>query len=94
MSDKDVIKEAQEAFQEVEEAESENRRLGREDVRFGRLDDQWTDQERRDRDLDGRPCLTINKLPASMRQVYNDARQNRPAIVVHPVDGGADPDTA
>ena len=94
MSDKDVIKEAQEAFQEVEEAESENRRLGREDVRFGRLDDQWTDQERRDRDLDGRPCLTINKLPASMRQVYNDARQNRPAIVVHPVDGGADPETA
>lgn len=94
MSEKDVLADAKAAFEEVEAAESENRREGREDVRFGRLDDQWDRTTRQERERDGRPCLTVNKLPASMRQVYNDARQNRPAIVVHPVDSGADPDTA
>jgi len=46
------------------------------------------------RELEGRPCLTINRLPAFIRQVVNDARQNKPAIAVHPVDSGADPETA
>ena len=94
MSEADILADAKAAFEEAEDHESENRRLGREDVRFGRLDEQWTQEERRNRELDGRPCLTVNKLPAFMRQVTNDARQNRPAIVVHPVDSGADPDTA
>lgn len=29
-----------------------------------------------------------------IRQVVNDARQNKPGMVVHPVDSGADPATA
>ena len=94
MSKRDLVKEAQDAFAEAEEHESLNRREGRDDVRFGRLDDQWTLEERRGRELDGRPCLTVNKLPAIMRQVTNDARQNRLSIAVHPVDSSADPDTA
>ena len=49
---------------------------------------------RKEREDDGRPCLTINKLPAFIRQVVNDARQNKPAITVQPVDSGADPETA
>ena len=40
---------------------------------------------------DGRPCLVINRQPAFIRQVVNEARQNRPAIKVHPVDDAADP---
>lgn len=94
MSEKDDIADAQDAFAAAEEAESENRKEAIDDVRFGRLDDQWDHKDRQDRERDGRPCLTINKLPASMRQVWNDARQNRPAIVVHPVDDGSDPETA
>lgn len=94
MSERDDIKDAQDEFSAAEEAESENRREALEDVRFGRLDDQWSHEDRQARKNDGRPCLTINKLPASMRQVWNDARQNRPAIVVHPVDDSADPETA
>src|SRR5262249_53022140 len=39
-------------------------------------------------------CLTINKMPAFIRQVVNDARQNKPQIKVHPVDSGADRATA
>ncbi len=94
MSERDDIADAQDAFAAAEEHEAENRREAIADVRFGRLDDQWDEKDRADRERDGRPCLTINKLPASMRQVWNDARQNRPAIAVHPVDDGSDPDTA
>jgi len=47
-----------------------------------------------ERQAEGRPCLTINRLPAFIRQVVNDARQNKPAIVCHPVGDGADPKTA
>jgi hypothetical protein len=49
---------------------------------------------RKQRELDGRPCLTVNKLPAFIRQVVNDARQNKPAIKVSPQDSNADPHTA
>jgi hypothetical protein len=38
----------------------------------------------------GRPCLTFNKMPAFIRQVVNDARQNKPSVKVHPQDSGAD----
>jgi len=49
---------------------------------------------KRQREIDGRPCLTINKLPAYIRQVVNDSRQNKPAIKCHPVDSESDTDTA
>ncbi len=49
---------------------------------------------KRQREIDGRPCLTINRLPSMVRQVLNDARQNKPSIKVHPVDSGATRETA
>ncbi len=94
MSDDDILKEAREAFERAADAEAENRREALDDLRFARLGEQWPEAIRRERDLDGRPCLTINRLPAFIRQVVNDARQNKPAIVVHPVDDAADPETA
>lgn len=94
MSDDDLIKEAREAFELAADAEAENRREALDDLRFARLGEQWPEKIRRERELEGRPCLTINRLPAFIRQVVNDARQNKPAIAVHPVDDGADPETA
>ncbi|WP_374344792.1 portal protein [Phenylobacterium sp.] len=90
----DVLKDAREAFELAREHEAENRQEALDDLRFARLGEQWPEGVRRDRELDGRPCLTINRLPAFIRQVVNDARQNKPAIVCHPVDGAADPETA
>jgi len=92
LSDDEILKEAREAFELAADAEAENRRDALDDLRFARLGEQWPEAIRRERDLDGRPCLTINRLPAFIRQVVNDARQNKPAIVVHPVDDGADPE--
>lgn len=94
MSDKDIINEAQEAFKAAVDAEAEIRRAWVDDMRFARLGEQWPAEVKRQRELEGRPCLTINRLPAFMRQVTNDARQNRPSIVVHPVGDGADQETA
>jgi hypothetical protein len=94
LSDDDILKEAHEAFALAADSEAENRREALDDLKFARLGEQWPDAIRRERDLDGRPCLTINRLPAFIRQVVNDARQNKPAIVVHPVDDFADPETA
>lgn len=71
-----------------------NRERYADDVRFARLSEQWPESVRKQRELDGRPCLTINKLPAFIRQVVNDARQNTPQIKFHPVGDGSDKWTA
>ena len=94
LSDDDILAEAREAFQLAADAEAENRREALDDLRFARLGEQWPEAVRRARELEGRACLTINRLPAFIRQVVNDARQNKPAIAVHPVDSVADPETA
>jgi len=94
LSDDEILKEAREAFERAADAEAENRREALDDLRFARLGEQWPEAIRRERELDGRPCLTLNRLPSFIRQVVNDARQNKPAIVVHPVDDSADPETA
>lgn len=93
-SDEDLLADAKKAFARAEEAESKNRQNWVDDVRFARLGEQWPEAVRKQRELDGRPCLTINRLPAFIRQVTNDARQNTPSIKFHPVGDGADEETA
>lgn len=90
----DVIKEALERFKYSQDGSALIREQALEDIKFGRLGDQWPEGVRKTRQDEGRPCLTVNRLPSFVRQVVNDARQNRPGISVHPVDSGADYDTA
>lgn len=90
----DLLSQGRTAFERCQDAEKENRLTSLDDIRFSRLDDQWPDAIVKQRTIEERPCLTINKLPAFIRQVVNDARQNKPSIKVHPVDSGADPKTA
>ena len=92
--DEKLLKQAKEAFSKAADHESENRDLAIADLRFARLNEQWSDEDRKNRDAEGRPCLTANKLPSFIRQVVNDARLNKPAISVHPVDSQSDPETA
>jgi TolA-binding protein len=94
MSKESKLVEGREMFELCQEAESENRDTGKEDLRFAREGKQWPETIEKQRQRDGRPCLTINKMPAFGRQVVNDSRMNKPAIRVHPVDSFADPDTA
>ena len=90
----DLLREAREAFQRASDVENDNRQTALEDIRFARAGEQWPAGIVKQRQIEGRPCLTINKLPAFIRQVVNDARQNKPSIKVHPADSGADKETA
>ena len=88
------VKEARELFDLAAQAEEENRDAALDDIRFARLGEQWPDDVKSNREVKGRPCLVINKLPSYIRQVVNDSRQNKPSIRARPVDNNADPETA
>lgn len=90
----DLLKEALEKFSQSSDAADFNRQNYEEDIRFSRLSDQWPDDIAAQRKAEGRPALTINKMPPLIRSVVNEARQSKPAIKVSPVDNGADEDTA
>jgi hypothetical protein len=93
--DKDeILEEALEAFKLCEEREADNRVAALDDLKFGLLDEQWPDTIRKAREDQGRPVLTTNLLRPIMKQVMNEARQNRPQITVHPADSKADVHTA
>lgn len=90
----DTLKDALERFRESQDGSEFNRQDWYDDIKFGRLSEQWPAKVQKQRQEEGRPCLTINKLPPAIRQVVNDSRQNKPGIKVSPVDGGADVETA
>jgi hypothetical protein len=90
----ELIATALEEFEECYEAEADNRQEALDDIRFARLGEQWPLNIRQQRQLEGKPCLTLNTLPSFIRQVVNDSRQNKPAIKVKPVDDNGDPETA
>ena len=90
----DIVKEANEAFETCQEAEEENRDNAESDIKFARMGDQWDEADRNKRNREGRPVLTINRMPAFIRQVANDARLNTPSVKVFPVDDTADVDCA
>lgn len=89
-----IIKEALERYKYSQDGSAQTRIQAMEDIRFSRLGEQWDSQDVTQRRKEGRPCLTVNRLPTFIRQVVNDGRQNKPSIRVHPVDSGADYDTA
>ncbi len=90
----DLLAQGRTAFERCQDAESDNRQAALDDIRFSRLGEQWPRTIEQQRRNEQRPCLTINKMPAFIRQVVNDSRQNKPSIKVHPVDSNADPKTA
>ena len=92
--DQDILKEAKERFKLCQEAEADNRQNYEDDVKFARLGEQWPDAVKKQREQEGRPCLTINRMPAFLRQVINDARINTPSIKCHPVDSSDDKETS
>ena len=92
--DKDILEQAKDDFKRAYDAESQQRKESQEDLEFAVLSKQWPDKVRDAREKAGRPCLTINRLPAFLRQVTNDSRLNRPSINVKPVGSGASQETA
>jgi uncharacterized protein with PIN domain len=83
------IDEAIKFWQLVNDSDSTNRSEALQDIRFA-AGDQWPVEIQNSRNLEARPCLTINKIDAYVRQVTNQQRMQRPRIKVHPVNNLAD----
>lgn len=90
---KEFLQEAHDRFQQSAEATAQQRRDGLEDLQF-RAGEQWDAAIKNQREDERRPCLVINRLPQFERQVTNDLRQNRPAIIVSPKGEGSTKETA
>jgi len=86
---KDKISEAIKFWRLVNDSDSTNRAEALNDIKFA-AGDQWPVEIQNSRNLESRPCLTINKIDAYIRQVTNQQRQQRPRIKVHPVNNLAD----
>lgn len=82
-------KETLERFQDNWEADQDNRDDGMEDLRF-RAGNQWTDAVRSQREADGRPVLTINRMGQFIKRVSGGLRQSHPAIEAIPSDDESD----
>lgn len=80
-------------FDEDWEADEHNRERARDDLEFAG-GEQWDESDKAAREAEGRPCLTINRLPQFIRQVVGDLRNIKPSISVRPNGNGADEDVA
>ena len=92
-ADDEIIAEANARRARCLAFEADNLRDARDDFRK-LAGHHWPEEAIRQREVERRPCITINKLPAFLHNVTNDQRQNKLGIKVHPVDDGADIDTA
>ena len=94
----DILATAKARFERCVSHYSKGREKARADIRFAASspDDpwQWEDRQFKERELQRRPSLTINKMPQHIRQVTNDIRQNRPSVKFRPADNKADPEVA
>jgi hypothetical protein len=90
----DFLSTARERFKLSAESESRLRALQKQDLEFYQGEGQWPDNVRRQREMDKRPCLTLNRMPQFVHQVTNEIRQNKPAPNVSPVDDTGDKETA
>jgi len=93
-ADEELIVKSLKRFKITAESESEARRQALEDLRFSIGTGQWDESVKANREIEGKPCLTINRAPAFLRQYTGEERQHRPAMLVSPVGNGADVETA
>lgn len=92
---KEIHAEAMRLAEEAWSAERDNIRNGRDCQRFyAGGDGQWDAKARESRINEGRPVLTVNRLPAFLRQMTGTLRKNPPALKYLPARGKATQETA
>jgi hypothetical protein len=82
------IQDAQKFLRFSNDADSYNRQDALDDLKFS-SGDQWPVEVQNSRNLEARPCLTINKLDGFIRQVCNQQRQARPRMKAHSMNSAA-----
>jgi hypothetical protein len=91
--DAELVKRARECYRLGMDNLAQWREEAIEDLEF-LAGDQWDPNIKGLRDSQGRPALTVNRLPQFVRQVTNEQRQSKPSVTVNPVDSGSDVKTA
>lgn len=93
-----IVDEAKRRFQRCAEWEAASRERFIEDLKFsyGDADNgyQWPNAIRRTRDVDQKPCLTMNIIRQHNLQIINDAKRNKSEVTVLATGGGATYDSA
>ena len=89
----DYLTLARTRFRIAADAETDLRKRMLEDKTF-RASEQWPDAIRQQREAEGKPCLTVNRLPQFIRQITNQQRENKTVALVSAVDSVGDPATA
>lgn len=94
MMDKtDLIRAARERLDTAQTADYDNRERAESDLQM-LIGNQWPEDVKAQREKEGKPVLTINGLPAFVRQVTGQIRNLNPAIKVIAADSDADDDIA
>ena len=94
MDNTDFMRVVRERMQDAIDNDRENRDESLDDFENLIGAGQWPDDIRQSREQEGRPCLTINRLPQFVRQVTGDIRRMNPAIKVLPGDNESTEDVA
>lgn len=90
----DVLNEIKQRLEMSLKRDNDNRAAALDDLQFLTGESQWDIIQRRMREAENRPCMTINKLATFAHLVENDLRRNVPSIHISPVDSNADIETA
>jgi hypothetical protein len=89
-----LIEKSLKRYKLTAESESKSRKQGLEDLKFSIGTGQWDESVAANRELEGKPCLVVNRAPSFLRQFTGEERQHRPALIVDPVGSGADEEIA
>lgn len=93
-----LMEEARRRFEACVEWESTWRKKFLEDIKFSSADSyngyQWPDDIRHTRDLNDRPCLTLNVVRQHNLQIVNEARRNKASARILGMGGGATQESA
>lgn len=96
--DDKILAEAKNRFSHAEAWEADYRRAYLDDLKMDLADAvnmyAWPNAVRRNRDIDQRPCLTVNKIHQHNLHIINNSKQNKPSIKIHPTGGDATAEAA
>ncbi len=91
--DVEVVNEAKQRYKRCQDVESNPRRLFSQDLKFANADPdntwQWPEAIKTQRDLDQRPCLTINKVRQHNLLIINEGKKNSRGIKIRAAGGAA-----
>lgn len=86
-SQEDFLRDMRVQFALDLEFDNDNREAALEDSTFV-AGEQWDEVMRAEREMDNKPCITVNRLPAFVGQVVGNRRLNETTIKVTPDIGG------